>query len=367
VVLLACSLSAETRWKQLYLDGAEARKSGRYQDARRLLETALAESGLDRLDTRRAQLDGALASVCHVLGETAEAERLYLEALDILENRPSAAAEIRSGILGDFASFREEQGRLGEAEELLRKAIEMSQSALGEINSTTATAKASLGHLYLTEGRITEAEAQVREAVKVHRTTLPPSDLERILSESTLGVVLTLEGRYAAAEPILQEASESARKLGETHAAYAMTLVNLADLYRFEGKSARGAPLLRKALTIYEASLGLDSPAVADALLDISITTLAERKPSLARLQIQRALAILKKAHGPDHATVAVGECRLAQSFALERRYADADKLLDHAVPILARTFPAGNPVLGECQVTPLSQSSARHPPGSYR
>lgn len=50
-----------------------------------MLETALAESGLDSHDTRRAQIDGALAGVCQSLGQTNRAEHLYQESVEILE------------------------------------------------------------------------------------------------------------------------------------------------------------------------------------------------------------------------------------------------------------------------------------------
>jgi tetratricopeptide (TPR) repeat protein len=354
-------LGAASEWEQCYRDGLAARKLGRYQDARRLLETALAESGLAPLDVRRAQVDTELASVLNILGDANRAERLYLEAVAILQTQTPRDPALESVLLGEFGAFQETQGRLDAAEELLRRAIDASQVAFGERHPSTATAQVSLAHLYVTAGRLAEAEPLLGRAVVVHRKVLAAADIDRLASESSLGVVYLLEGRYDLAEPILQQATRGARELGEDHPVYAMTLANLADLYRFAGDSARGEPLLRKALAIYESKLGPEAPAVAEVLLDMSITSIWERKPSVAESQIRRALDILKKTRGPDHTTVAVGECRLAQALVLDHRYTDAEKLLDHAVSVFNRSFPSGHRMIGECLYHVGEAEEAQH------
>ena len=348
-------------WENLLRDGVRAYEQGRYQEARRLLETALAEAALGAQDIRLADLDDALARVYQVLGEPDKAERLYLEAHAILEKHGEPEPALRSLVLRDLGVFREGQGRLEEAEALLKLALEISVRVYGERDSRSATAMSSLGQLYVQAGRLADAETLLRRALELQSATLPPWDIDRIWSHRYLGILYMLESRYTEAEPILQQVNRSASELGESHPVYAATLVDLADLYRFEGRAVRGEPLLRKALAIYEAALGPDSRAVAETLLNLCIYELAAQKPMLAETEIRRALRILRHINGPDYVTVAVGESRLAQSYTAQQKYPEAEALLEHALPILQRTYPAGHNITAECHSQLGELAALRH------
>jgi len=199
------------------------------------------------------------------------------------------------------------------------------------------------------QDRLPEAEPLLVRAVAIHERDLPATDLDRIASESALGKLYALEGRYLKAKSLLQPASEVAMLLGELHPTFAESLVNLADLYRAQGDSNRSGPLLRRALAIYEKSVGTDSPQVAYTLLDMSIDAIADCKPVIARDQIGRALKILRVTNGPDHPTVAVGEYRLAQVEIQQGKYPDAKLLLKHALLVEEATYPSGNAEVAAC------------------
>jgi tetratricopeptide (TPR) repeat protein len=349
---IVCSSRAEggrEAWEDLRQNGTTARFEGRYPDARRDLEAAMAQAPPDLQDLRRADLDDELAGVYEILGEWAAAEHAYRDAIVIVDNHPNDAPRMRATIHGDFGSFRATQGRLTEAGELVAAALSNSRTQLGERDALTATLKSSLGQIYLLQGRPADAIPLLQQAYDVHRATLPSKHLDRVVSESTLGYCYMLEGRYEKAEPLLQQAAEDARQFGESHPTYAFALSNLGDLYRVEGKPARSEPLFRKVLAIYQASLGPESLKVAETLLDISIDTLASKKYTIAEEQIGRALDILRKLSGPETPSVALGECRLANAFIGERKYDNAQRLLNHGLPVLEKTWPDGHFVLAEC------------------
>jgi tetratricopeptide (TPR) repeat protein len=319
-VLIICATQAASgteRWEEFRRNGTAARQQGRYPEAKHDLE-ALAMFPFDPQDLCRADLDDELASVYEYLGESAAAERAYRNAVAILDRRADATAGFRSTILGDFGLFRANQGQFREAEELLEAALAGSRKALGERDVRTASLKSSLGQFYLKEGRPANAEPLLQEAIEVQRAVLPSSHLDRIVSVSSLGYLYMIEGRYDKAEPILRQVSEDARQLGESHPTLAFTLTNLANLYRLEGKSARSEPLFRKAMAIYEASLGPDSLKVAEAQLNIGIGSIASRKFATAEGEIERALGIFRRIDGPDSSNTALAEYRLATAYAGE-------------------------------------------------
>ena len=63
----------------------------------------------------------------------------------------------------------------------------------------------------------------------------------------------------------------------------------------------------RRALAIYERSLGGHHPDVANCLNNIGSTLQDQGKPTEAETHYRRALAIGEKTFGPDHPWVATG------------------------------------------------------------
>ncbi len=296
--------------------------------------------GAERQDLRQADLDDELAGKRQSEGNQAAADALYRDALSILDQHPGDGADVRAKVLGDLGSFRARQGRLDEAKDILEKALVGASAALGERDSGTALLKSCLGQIYFMQGRTQEAESLLRDAVETQRIGRA-SVADRVISESSLGAIYTQEGRYSMAESMLQQAVEEARELGEAHPTYASALTTLADLYRVEGKQARMEPLLRKAQAIYAAAFGPESPRVAEVMLDRSIETVNAKKFALAETELGEALGILRK-QGADHPTVAIGESWLAKVYTEQGRYREAKAMLEHALPILKTTWPAG-------------------------
>ncbi|MGH7386672.1 MAG: tetratricopeptide repeat protein, partial [Candidatus Rokuibacteriota bacterium] len=70
-------------------------------------------------------------------------------------------------------------------------------------------------------------------------------------------------GRYPEAERFFAAALERAERIGPQDPRVALSLGLLAATYQAEGQYGQAEPLLRRALTIAEATLGPDHPEVA--------------------------------------------------------------------------------------------------------
>jgi tetratricopeptide (TPR) repeat protein len=316
---------SQNTWNDLLRKGTLARHEGRYVEARSYLEAAHEGIPADAGDAKLVDLDDELGGVYELFGDWPAAERVYQEAIAILNRHPQEMSGLRASVMAGMGSFRASQGRLEEAVSLLETALNAIRSQRGERDPGVVNLKSSLGQLYLLEGRFNEAEALLREVNEVHKASLAPQNLDRIVSASSLGYLYMLEARYESAEPILRQTMSDSQKLGDSHPVLAFTLSNLADLYRSEGKPERADPLYKRALAIYETSLGPNSQKVAEVLMDRSIDFITDKKYGTAERDLSRALDILRGVNGTENPSVALAEQRLATVYSREARYPEAE------------------------------------------
>ena len=85
----------------------------------------------------------------------------------------------------------------------------------------------------------------------------------------------------------------------------AASLNNLAEIYRKQGKYAQAEPLYKRSLAIMEKALGPEHPSVATSLNNLALLYQAQGKYAEAEPLYKRALAIVEKALGPEHPDVA--------------------------------------------------------------
>jgi tetratricopeptide (TPR) repeat protein len=152
------------------------------------------------------------------------------------------------------------KGEVGKAEVALRRALEIQENSLGPSHYQTAASLSNLGSVLQSLGEWNEAEALEREAFMIFEERLPHS-LELAAACANLAGLLGAKGDHAGAVSFwrLAIANDEAAGGGES-LQVAADLEGLANLLR-EGKdSAAAEPLLRRALSIYTARLGPDSP-----------------------------------------------------------------------------------------------------------
>ena len=93
------------------------------------------------------------------------------------------------------------------------------------------------------------------------------------------------------------------------------------------GRYSEAIPLVQRALAILEKALGPDHPDVAASLNNLAGLYQDQRRYGDAEPLYKRSLAILEKAFGPDHPDVAESLNNLALLYKVQDRYADAEPL----------------------------------------
>jgi Flp pilus assembly protein TadD len=187
-------------------------------------------------------------------GDTADAERL---ALDVLELAPG-----RIGALSVLFRICRESGRAAAAEALLRRIVRL------DPNNFWATA--DIAHLLLSKGALAEAEVHARNAVRIAP--------ENAQAHNLMGMTLTEANRPIVGEFHFRRALELAG------ARDPVVLSNLALCLKNQGKMA-------EARALYEESLQI-APESLHTLLGLARLEEADRNLNTAASLLDRAEAL---------------------------------------------------------------------------
>jgi tetratricopeptide (TPR) repeat protein len=159
------------------------------------------------------------------------------------------------------------------------------------------------------------------------------------------GRYLHERGLFVEAEPFHRRAVAIWEKtLGPDHLHVATSLNNLAELYMSQGKYAEAEPLHRRALAILEKALGPDHPQAAASLNNLAELYRHQGKYAEAESLHGRALATREAALGPNHPQVASSLNNLALLYIDQGKYGEADSLHGRALSILEEALGPDDP-----------------------
>ncbi|MGD9922241.1 MAG: tetratricopeptide repeat protein, partial [Pseudorhodoplanes sp.] len=140
-------------------------------------------------------------------------------------------------------------------------------------------------------------------------------------------------------------------KLGNDHPNVAQSLLNLANIYNVQGRSAQAAAYILRALAIQEAKLGRDHPDVALTLNNLATLFLQQRRYAEADKYFAGALAIQEAKLGRDHPNLALPLNNMAIMYYEQGKHAPAQAHLQRSLAIqeakLGRDHPELARVLG--------------------
>ena len=202
------------------------------------------------------------------------------------------------------------------------------------------------GGYYLYErARFSDTEPLYQRALAIRERVQGPDHPDVAMSLNNLAELYREQGKHAQAEPLCQRALATTEKtLGLEHPTTAIRLNNLGALYVNQGKYAEAETLYWRALGVTEKALGPEHPDVAARLNNLALLYKIQGKYGLAEPLYQRALAIKKKAVGPDHPDVATSLNNLAGLYRAQGKHAEADRLYESALAIWEKALGPDHP-----------------------
>lgn len=336
------------------------RKQGTYQESERIYRQALQ---LVQRHQQEAPLDLAaalqnLAGLYRGTGRYREAERHYLEALSTLRavgpQHPDQrhVAEFSADISDNLAVLYRDQGRYTEAEPLLLAAVARATKAAQPDKLSVrmqlsmdrqlleqALQMTNLANLYLAMKRTGEAERLLLEALAIQRRILGDTDIRSARGMHNLASLYVATDQLQQAEPLLQQAITTALQVyGPKHAELASYLDTLASLYRKAGAYQHALPLARQAVAINEELLGPAHGTTAIARNNLAVLYLAMGQHAAAELLLRRTLADSEATLGPHHPELAAKLTNLANSLIPQGKHQEVHQLYGRALAIEERT-----------------------------
>jgi tetratricopeptide (TPR) repeat protein len=320
-------------------------------------------------------------------GHYAEAESMYRRALDAFDRAGEGGSLDRALTLENVAVMLRAQGRYTESEKVQRDALPRLEELTGPNSLATVRAVENLAALYWSSGKLEQAESLALRAETGFRNLPAATQGDRSANRQVLASIYLTQHRYADAENLLHDmlengdaansvmtysnlaaaalgvhdnakAEEYSRQAIEAalnglparHPLLAVSLNNLAQACRFEGKYLEAESYYRQAIGIWEDALGPRHPDMARGMMNLAGFYHERGREAGAEDLYTRAAGILEQSLGRQNADALVARDELSDVLRAERRYTEAEKLSRATLGAMQSAFPTGDPRLERAQ-----------------
>jgi CHAT domain-containing protein/Flp pilus assembly protein TadD len=206
--------------------------------------------------------------------------------------------------LNELAELYRESGRYEQAERTFLEALDLYRSSLGRAHRETGYALNNLAILYRTTGQYALAEKLYHEATAIFRRSLPAGHPDLAIHLNNLALLYDSAGLYDLAQPLYQEAIGILEAAGLTRdLQYAHLLNNVGLLYCETGEPEKAVPLLQRAVGIRRRLPG-GSPLFGISLGNAGVALQRLGRLDEAEAALVEAVAVVSGAWGPDHPVV---------------------------------------------------------------
>lgn len=275
--------------------GADAEAESAYREALQIDARLYGAQG-----TETAQTMQGLAITLYYMENYAEAEQLTQQSLAIRRRELGENHWKVADSLNHLGAIYYQTGRYGEAVDVWKECLAVSDQWAGPDHPENGTVANNIGRGLLIDGRLDEAEPYFMRHLELIRRTKPPGHDDLILPLNSLAMIDFARRHYPEAEAKLDEALAIAEK--QNHWMRDQVLTNLADVYAKTGRASQAEALLIRARALLEEQYPLD-----------------EMPDEAWRYALQDAVR--------------------ASAYSSERRFGEAEALLDKALPVIRARF----------------------------
>ena len=300
--------------------------------------------------------------------EFAEAERLYLKAIDGWRSRGVEFDAHRATALVNLGQTKCAQGDRHKGAEAFAESVALYRKTLGLENERTLTAINLHAASLLMLGEAARGEALLNEILPVERRLFPAS-LQLARTLAAFAILNTNRGHPDAAIPLVEESLRLAIAAeGEISVDVALDYTVAAEAHRVARQNDRALPLYRKARYIYEKILDPEHPRVASILGQEGLILMQEGKLALAEQSMTRAIEVIAKRCPGCTIEQWVAESNLGMLRFKQKRYAEADALLSHSLALQERdTQHPGPDMASTIQALAIVRKKLNHPDDAAR
>lgn len=205
------------------------------------------------------------------------------------------------------------------------------------------TSLRAMARVYMASGSYAKAEPFLESALDLAKAT-NARDADVCACSLDLAYLYKNQGKLAEAETMCLSGLELQKNVyGPRHPHVALTLRILADIYRRQGRFQEATACLEQALAIMRAVENQDDPAMAPFKVDMARLLVAKGELQQAESCFDEALSAIETSYGPDHLYTTRVLTSMATLYVLQGRYDEAEKLLGRALPIQEKMYGANH------------------------
>eukprot|EP00903_Cladosiphon_okamuranus_P018131 g16686.t1 len=268
-------------------------------------------------------------------GKYAEADRLYLRAIEIGEKTLGPDHPNLATRLNNRAVLLKSQGKCEEAGPLYKRSLAIDEKVYGPDHPEVGIDLNNWAALLERQGKYEEADRLYLRAIEIGENTPAPDHPNLATMLNNRAGLLKSQRKYEEADRLYLRAIEIGEKtLGPDHPDLATRLNNRAELLKSQGKYEEAGPLYKRSLAIDEKVYGPDHPEVGTDLNNWAALLERQRKYEEADRLYLRAIEIGENTLGPDHPRLASRLNNRAGLLKSQGEYAEADRLYLRAIEI---------------------------------
>jgi len=280
-------------------------QAGDYPGAQAALDEALAQResllGADAYDT--AITVGSLAQLSYARGDYAKAETLFRRQLESLRRQPAGHEEALSGTLNDLAmAIEQTKSDYAGALSLLSESLEIERKLFTGPHPRIAQRLNNIGMAQFRLKDYDRAEALFRESLEMNRKLFGEPNPEVSSNVNNLALVARERGDYAKASALYAQVVAADRQmLGPDHLETAAVMNGWAESLRLAGDPRQAEKIFRESLAIHARVLPPGSWQIAATESLIARCLVDQRRFAEAERMMLEAYPIVEAKFGPAH------------------------------------------------------------------
>jgi tetratricopeptide (TPR) repeat protein len=197
----------------------------------------------------------------------------------------------------------------------------------------------AMSRVYMASGNYDKAQPLLESALDLARTSNAP-DSDLCACTLDLAYLYKNQGKLAEAETICLAGLDLQEKVySPKHPYVAYTLRILSEIYRGQGRYREAADSLERAMTIMRAVSSEDDPDMAPITVDMARLMVARGDFARADSHFKKAIAIIEGSYGPTHLYTTKVLTSMAALRVLQGRYAQAEALISRALPVQEKVY----------------------------